>query len=234
MDDEPQTLRLVRNALSQAGYTPIVTGNPDEVALLIEKENPHLVLMDLKLPGTDGLELTKRILEITDVPIIFLSGYGRDQDVVRAFEAGADDYIVKPFSPTELVARIEAVLRRQAASDRTRESEPYHFGDLTINYVERRVTAAGQPVQLTATEYKLLFDLSINAGRVLTHDDLLRRVWGPDYSAIQRFCAPSSRRFAASWATTRPVPSTSSPSLASAIACQSRERRAPSREATYR
>ena len=181
VDDEPHILRLVRNTLSEAGYTPIVTGSPDEVERLIETEKPHLVLMDLALPGADGIELTKRILEVTDVPVIFLSGHGGDQDVARALEAGADDYIVKPFSPTELVARIEAVLRRQAASDRTRAREPYLLGDLTINYAERRVTVAGRPVQLTATEYKLLFELSINAGRVLTHDQLLRRGWGSDY-----------------------------------------------------
>ena len=181
VDDEPHMLRLVRNTLSEAGYTPIVTGSPDEVERLIQAEKPHLVLMDLTLPGTDGIELTKRILGIIDVPVIFLSGHGGDQDVAQAFEAGADDYIVKPFSPTELVARIEAVLRRQAASDRTKAREPYLLGDLTINYAERRVTVAGRPVQLTSTEYNLLFELSINAGRVLTHDQLLRRGWGPDY-----------------------------------------------------
>ena len=182
VDDEPQILRLVRNTLSDAGYTPIVTGDPDEVLHLIEQEKPHLVLLDMMLPGTDGIELMKRITEITDAPVIFLAGQGGDQIVARAFEAGADDYMVKPFSPTELAARIEAVLRRRAAPDRTKEREPYVLGDLTVNYAERRVTVAGCPVQLTATEYKLLFELSINAGRVLTHDQLLGRVWGRDYS----------------------------------------------------
>ena len=182
VDDEPQILRLVRNTLSDAGYTPIVTGDPDEVLHLIEQEKPHLVLLDMMLPGTDGIELMKRITEITDAPVIFLAGQGGDQIVARAFEAGADDYIVKPFSPTELAARIEAVLRRRAAPDRTKEREPYVLGDLTVNYAERRVTVAGRPVRLTATEYKLLFELSINAGRVLTHDQLLGRVWGRDYS----------------------------------------------------
>ena len=134
------------------------------------------------LPGVDGIELLKPIFQITDAPVIFLSGRDGERDVVRAFEMGADDYIVKPFSPTELAARIEAVLRRRAASDRTRTHEPYALGDLTINYPERRVTVAGSPVQLTATEYKLLFELSVNAGQVLTQDQLLRRIWGPDYS----------------------------------------------------
>ena len=182
VDDEPQILRLVRNTLSDAGYTPIVTGDPDEALHLIEVEKPHLVLLDMMLPGTNGIELMRRISEITDAPIIFLSGYGGDEVVARAFEAGADDYMVKPFSPTELAARIEAVLRRRSASDRIRAREPYVLGDLTVNYAERHVTVAGRPVRLTATEYKLLFELSINAGRVLTHDQLLRRVWGRDYS----------------------------------------------------
>ena len=176
VDDEPQILRLVRNTLSDAGYTPIVTGDPDEALQLIEQEKPHLILLDMVLPGTDGIELMKRIPEITDAPVIFLSGHGGDQIVARAFEAGADDYMVKPFSPTELAARIEAVLRRRASSDRIRAREPYVLGDLTVNYAERRVTVAGRPVRLTATEYKLLFELSINAGRVLTHDQLLGRV----------------------------------------------------------
>ena len=182
VDDEPQILRLVRNTLSDAGYTPIVTGDPDEALHLIEQEKPHLILLDMVLPGTDGIELMKRIPEITDAPVIFLSGHGGDQIVARAFEAGADDYMVKPFSPTELAARIEAVLRRRAAPDRIRAREPYVLGDLTVNYAERRVTVAGRPVRLTATEYKLLFELSINAGRALTHDQLLGRVWGRDYS----------------------------------------------------
>ena len=186
VDDEPQVLRLVRNTLSDAGYTPIVTGDPDEVLHLIEQEKPHLVLLDMVLPGTDGIELMKRISEMTDAPVIFLTGRGGDQIVERAFGAGADDYIVKPFSPTELAARIEAVLRRRAASDRSWTHEPYALGDLTINYAERRVTVAGCPVQLTATEYKLLFELSANAGQVLTQDQLLRRIWGPDYSDDSR------------------------------------------------
>ena len=186
VDDEPQMLRLVRNTLSDAGYTPIVTGDPDEALRLIEVEKPDLILLDLMLPGADGIELMKPIFQITDAPVIFLSGRDGERDVVRAFEAGADDYIVKPFSPTELAARIEAVLRRRAASDRSRTHEPYALGDLTINYVERRVTVAGCPVQLTATEYKLLFELSVNAGQVLTQDQLLRRIWGPDYSGDSR------------------------------------------------
>ena len=112
-------------------------------------------------------------------PSIFLSAYGRDEVVARALESGAIDYIVKPFSPTELVARVRAALRRGVGPYRSEPPEPYVLGDLTIDYAERLVTLAGLPVQLTATEYQLLFDLSVNAGRVLTHDQLLRRAWDP-------------------------------------------------------
>ena len=181
VDDDPQALRHIRNTLFQAGYTPIVTANPNEVPRLVQAENPHLILLDLVLPGTDGVELMNHVLGIADVPIIFISGYDEDQSVERAFSGGADDYIVKPFSPNELLARIDAVLRRTSAPGRTRAHEPYVLGDLMIDYEERRVTVAGRAVQLTSTEYNLLSDLSSNAGRVLTHDQLLQRVWGPGY-----------------------------------------------------
>ena len=178
VDDDPQTLRYVRDALTKAGYTPVVTGDPEEVSRLMAEEEPRLVLLDLMLPGSDGMELMKEIREVSDVPVIFLSVNGQEETIARAFENGADDYVVKPFSPTELVARIKAALRKREAPEWAEPSEPFVLGDLTIDYAERRVTLAGRPVQLTAIEYGLLFELSANAGRVLTYDRLLRRVWG--------------------------------------------------------
>ena len=144
----------------------------------ILEADPGLVLLDLMLPGTDGMELMKEIREVSDVPVIFLSVNGQEEIIARAFEMGADDYVVKPFSPTELVARIKAALRKREAPEWAEPSEPYVFGELTIDYAERRVTLAGRPVQLTAIEYGLLFELSANAGRVMTYDRLLQRVWG--------------------------------------------------------
>ncbi len=179
VDDDPQALKYIRAALSKAGFAPTVTPNPEEVLLLAEEKKPHLVLLDLVLPDSNGIELMKDILRIADVPVIFVSAYGKDQIIAQAFENGATDYIVKPFSPTELVARVRAALRRQAEPYGAGPSEPYVLGDLTIDYVERRVTVANQPVKLTATEYKLLCELSVNAGRVVTYDQLLRRVWDP-------------------------------------------------------
>ena len=178
VDDDPQTLRHVRDALTNAGYAPVLTGDPEEALSLVEANDPHLVLLDLMLPGTDGIELMRGILDMADVPVIFLSAYGQEETIARAFENGADDYVVKPFSPMELVARIKAALRKREAPEWAEPSEPYVLGELAIDYAERRVTLAGRPVQLTAIEYGLLFELSANAGRVMTYDRLLRRAWG--------------------------------------------------------
>ena len=176
VDDDPQALRYVRDAISKAGYVPIVTGDPEDVPRLMEEEKPHLVLLDLMLPGSDGIELMNRILRTVDVPVIFVSVYGQDAVIARAFDMGAVDYVVKPFSPTELAARIRAALRRRAGPHLGEPSEPYSLGDLTIDYAGHRVAVAGRPVRLTPTEYGLLFELSANAGRMLTHDQLLQRV----------------------------------------------------------
>ena len=175
VDDDPQILRYVRDTLAQSGYAPIVTGEPEEAVRLMEEEKPHLVILDLKLPGPDGIEMMEAILETEDVPVIFLSAYGWDDQIARAFDMGAADYVVKPFSPTELVARIRAALRRRAVSE---PSEPYVHGDLIIDYAERTATLAGRPVPLAAMEYRMLAELSANAGRVTTYKHLLERVWG--------------------------------------------------------
>ena len=171
VDDDPQMLRYARHALSDAGYAPVVTGDPQEVPGLVRKHKPDLVVLDLLLPGSDGIALMQRVPELTGIPVIFISAYGRDETIVRALDAGAADYIVKPFSPSELAARVRAALRRRAGP------EPFVLGDLTIRYDRRRVLVAGRRVQLTATEYELLRVLSVNVGRVLTHESLLRQAW---------------------------------------------------------
>ena len=160
----------------------MVSTDPDEALRLVETERPKLVLLDLMLPGSDGIELMQSIHRIADVPVVFLSAYGRDEVIARAFEAGAVDYMVKPFSPTELVARVRSAMRRRLAPVQGEPPQPFVLGDLSIDYAERRVSLAGQPVHLTATEYDLLVELSVNAGRVLTHDHLLQRVWGADHT----------------------------------------------------
>lgn len=175
VDDDPRTLKHVRDSLAKAGFEPVVTGDPDEVVSLIEETEPQVVLLDLMLPGKDGIELMKDVLAISDVPVIFLSGYDQDELITKAFEMGAVDYIVKPFSPTELNARVRAALRK-------RPDQPMSFelDDLTINFSERSVTVAGEVVELTPTEFRLLAELSAKAGTAMDHDYLLQRVWGPD------------------------------------------------------
>ena len=180
VDDDPEALRYIRDTLVKAGYAIIATGDPSDVPRLIEEDKPHLALLDLMLPGIGGIELMRNIFETDDTPVIFVSAYGQDQLVARAFEAGADDYVVKPFSPTELVARIRAALRKREVPE---PSGPYVLGDLSIDYVARHVTLAGSPVHLTPIEYRTLAELSLNAGRVLPYEHLLQRVWGTEADA---------------------------------------------------
>ena len=171
VDDDPQTLRIARDALAKAGYTVVVTGEHAELSQIIRTENPRLVLLDLMLPGTDGIELMASVPELAYLPVVFISGYGRDETIAEVLQAGAADYIVKPFSPTELAARVGAALRRVS------RPEPFELGALAIHHEERRVTVAGRKVELTATEYELLRVLSLDAGRVVTYEALLRKVW---------------------------------------------------------
>ena len=179
VDDDPLVLRSVRDALSSAGFRPVVTADPEEALLMMAEYSPRLALLDLMLPERDGVELMGDLLSVSRIPVIFLSAYGRDEVVARALEEGADDYIVKPFSPTELIARVRAVLRRSGEPERQESAEPFSLGDLTIDYAQRRVTLSGRPVLLTPTEFDLLAELSTEAGQVVPHDRLLRRGWSP-------------------------------------------------------
>ena len=172
VDDDPQARRFMRGTLDEAGYDPIVTGHPQDLSHILRAEHPQLVLLDLLLPETDGIELMQSVPGLADRPVIFISAYGRDETMARALETGASDYIVKPFSATELTARVRAALRRQV------EPDPFVLGELAITYEQRHVTLAGQPVPLTGTEYELLRVLSLNAGRVCEYDSLIRQVWG--------------------------------------------------------
>ncbi len=179
VDSDPQALTYIQDSLAKAGYAPIVSGHPNEVIRLMKEERPHLLLLDPMLPEGDGIELMKEILKTADIPVIFLSVYGQEQLVTKAFDLGAADYVVKPFSPTELSVRVRAALRKRAPSPLAEPSEPYLTRELRIDYASRRVTVARRQVTLTPIEYSLLFELSVNAERVLSHNHLLHRVWGP-------------------------------------------------------
>ena len=171
VDDDPHMLRYVRGALEAAGYSALVTGDAEEASRLLRAEGPQLVLLDLVLPGADGIEWMGSVPELADLPVIFISGYEQGETIARALEAGAADYIVKPFSAAELTARVTTALRRRAGA------EAFALGELAIEYGQRRVRVAGRPVRLTRSEYELLRLLAVNAGRVATYDSLLRQVW---------------------------------------------------------
>ena len=172
VDDDPRSLHYARDALTEAGYAPTVTSEPGEVAELIRKTKPSLVLLDLVLPGTDGLTLMQNLPELADLPVIFVSAYGRGDTVAQALEAGAADYIVKPFSPAELAARVRAALRRRYGA------EPFVLGDLTIDYRQRSASISGNDVALTVAEFEALRVLSLHAGSPMSYDSLTRLALG--------------------------------------------------------
>ena len=178
VDDDPMALRYIREVLTRAGYHPVVTADPEDVPRLLEEERPQLALLDLMLPDGDGIELMQRIQATNDMPVIFVSAYGQEENVTRALDLGAVDYVVKPFSASELTSRIRAALRQRAGLGPPAQPQPYALGDLAIDYAQRRVTLAGSPLELTATEYAVLYELSAHAGTVLTHQQLMARVWG--------------------------------------------------------
>jgi PAS domain S-box-containing protein len=182
IDDEQQVLRYVQRTLEEAGFRAIVTQDPEEAIRIAESDDPDMMLLDMQLPGTDGFELLRRVREFSGVPVIFLTARSESEVAAKALRAGADDYVTKPFSPSELVVRIEASLRRRVLSDQTEVREPYRLQALELDFNDRRVTGDGAAVSLSATEYKLLLELANNAGRVLTHDQILHNVWGPEYS----------------------------------------------------
>ena len=180
VDDDPQALRYITDVLARAGYEPIATSDPADIGRIMAEDKPHLVLLDLVLPERDGIDVMSDIKATADVPIIFLSAYGHDETVARAFDMGAADYVVKPFSPTELTARIRAALRRRVEFLGGEPSAPYEAAGLSIDFAQRRAAVDGKPVELTATEYNILHELAAHAPRVMTHSALLHRVWGPE------------------------------------------------------
>jgi two-component system, OmpR family, KDP operon response regulator KdpE len=180
VEDDAQMRRFLRTTLSTHEYRILEAGTGKEALALAAAHTPDLIVLDLGLPDGDGIEVTRGLREWTKVPILVLSARAHDQDKVQALDAGADDYLTKPFSVPELLARLRVALRHAAMAS-TLEREPVlEFGDLRIDLAERRVQCAGVPVHLTRLEYKLLSSLVRHPGRVLTHAQLLREVWGPE------------------------------------------------------
>jgi two-component system KDP operon response regulator KdpE len=181
VDDEPHLVKLVRSNL-EAQHFKVATAMDGVSALaMVEKEGPDLVILDIMLPGMDGFDVLQKIREFSSVPVIMLTAKDQDVDVVKGLTLGADDYVKKPFSVHELLARVEAVLRRAAPGDDVQARPPFSVGDFVMDFQQRKVTVRGKEVKVGPTEYKLLSQLVRNAGRVMLHADLLRKVWGPEY-----------------------------------------------------
>ena len=177
-DDETQILRALRVILRDAGFEALPASTGEEALDVAAVSRPEAGIIDLVLPDMDGIELCRRLREWTQIPLIVLSAVGDEDAKVRALAAGADDYVTKPFGPRELIARLEANIRR---SEPEREPAQITTGELTIDLAARTVTVAGEEVRLTPTEFGLLAMLASNRGRLMTHRDLLTGVWGPGY-----------------------------------------------------
>ncbi len=181
VDDEPRMLQLIAMNLNLEGFEVVSAQGGFQSLEKVTREMPDLVLLDIMMPDMDGFETLKRIREISNVPVIFLSVKAEESDRVHGLDLGADDYITKPFSPRELVSRIKAVLRRVEPENAVKKNEIKIDDDLTIDFDQRRVIVCGKELKLRATEYRLLYQLVINAGKLMSHETLLSRVWGPEY-----------------------------------------------------
>ena len=183
VDDEPDVIEVVNLCFGlrwpEADVSSAQTG--EEALRLLELDPPDLLLLDIVLPGIDGFEVCQEVRRISDVPIVMVSARDSEVDKVRGLEMGADDYITKPFSHLELLARVRAVLRRYQ-NQLPAVGEVFESGELRVDYASRQVTVSGKLVRLTPTEYSLLFHLTRNAGRVLPHHTLLAKVWGREYT----------------------------------------------------
>jgi two-component system KDP operon response regulator KdpE len=178
VDDEPQIRRVMRTNLTSQGYMVLEARSGEEALETLRSERPDLVLLDINMPGISGLETCKEIRSNSDVPIIMLTVRNTEKDKVRALDAGADDYVVKPFGAEELLARIRAALRRAAI---TELAPPFASPELQIDFERRKVTVKGKVVRLTPKEFELLRYLVAHAGKPVPHRRLLQAVWGPDY-----------------------------------------------------
>jgi two-component system KDP operon response regulator KdpE len=182
VDDEPRVVRLVTEILKAVGYQVVASTSGEAGLEVLALEQPELVLLDVLLGnGPNGVEVCRRLREFSDVAVIMLTAKAMESDVLAGFEAGADDYLTKPFSAKELVARVQAVTRRTERAQGETVTATLSCGALSINFARHTVEVNGRAVALTRTEYALLHQLALNANRVLSHQELLAHVWGPEY-----------------------------------------------------
>jgi len=182
VEDEPQMRKFIRASLTSHGYRVLEADRAQEAVMLATSHNPELLLLDLGLPDGDGIDLARRIREWSRVPIIVISARGREDDKVVALDAGADDYLTKPFGVNELLARMRVALRHAHGVASGAEAQSLEFGELKIDLVRRQVFRGSDELHLTPIEYKLLLLFAQNAGKVLTHRQILIDVWGPAYA----------------------------------------------------
>ena len=182
VDDEPRYLEIIRFNLEAAGYDVASAGSGEEALEAVAAREPELIVLDVMLPGIDGFEVCRRVRERSTCPIIMLTAKGSEEDKVRGLRLGADDYVTKPFSAQELLARVEAVLRRaRPPESHERQPETLTVGELEIDWPRKQVTLAGRELRLSPTEYRLLTTLASRAGTVLSREELLAEVWGDAY-----------------------------------------------------
>jgi len=182
VDDDPAIIKFVRANLEAEDYRTFLAMDGAEALLVIEKELPDLVILDIMMPRMDGFEVCRQLREWSQIPIIMLSARGDEDDKVTCLELGADDYLTKPFGIRELMARIKVALRNTDTDEYNPGRPTLKCGEIEIDYTKRRVTVAGRDTDLTATEYRMLCYLADNAGRVLTHEQILHHIWGEEYS----------------------------------------------------
>jgi two-component system KDP operon response regulator KdpE len=182
VDDELSILKYLRANLEAEGYEVLMAKDGAQALQTLEAELPDLVVLDIMMPEMDGLEVCRRLREWSQLPVIMLSARDDESDKVQCLDLGADDYITKPFGKDEFIARVRAVMRRAESASPTPTISSIKSGDLEINFSKRKVTVNAKEVELTSTEYALLKELALNAGKVLTYTQLLHKVWGPDYA----------------------------------------------------
>ena len=180
VDDDIRMLRMMKRMLELEDFLVLTASGGDIALKLFEKESPALVLLDIMMPDMDGYTLCKRIREFSQVPIIMVTARGDDKEKVEGLNIGADDYVTKPFSASELAARVRAVLRRMDNQGNPQQAT-FRYKDLMIDFASRRVMVDNHELELTSTEYKMLSYISLNAGRIVTPDQLLVKVWGEEY-----------------------------------------------------
>jgi DNA-binding response OmpR family regulator len=181
VDDEEQYIRLMEVNLAAEGFEVLKGRNGQEAVDIVAKQLPDLVLLDIRMPGVDGFSACERIREFSNVPIIMVTAIGSEQDRIRGLDLGADDYIVKPFSVNELLARTRSVLRRAQITGTAFQDEVFTHGDLKIDFARAEVFKGKNPIYLSATEYRLLLQFARNVGTILSAEQLLTEVWGPEY-----------------------------------------------------